>query len=221
MKDQTLVLATHQLRVLEHCVQIVWMENGRIRLKGCYKDVIEDPDFAKFVGTHSYKDSEASDVSEIVTPSEPPQALPQATDLIQKEDRAGHSVEFSVVMAYLRASGSASWLPVAYLLSIISQLIVILSAIWLAFFVGNHFPQLSTAQYIAIYIGITLTAGVFPFGYACFVQISSTRAANAMTTRALTSVLRAPISWFDTQPVGRILSRFTSDCAQLDNESTI
>jgi ABC-type multidrug transport system fused ATPase/permease subunit len=49
----------------------------------------------------------------------------------------------------------------------------------------------------------------------CF-AIISVSASRVLHNQVFASVMRAPMSWFDTQPTGRILSRFTGDLDQVD-----
>lgn len=41
-----------------------------------------------------------------------------------------------------------------------------------------------------------------------------------MSDQAIGQILRAPLSFFDTTPMGRIMHRFTTDVDQLDNALT-
>jgi ABC-type multidrug transport system fused ATPase/permease subunit len=43
------------------------------------------------------------------------------------------------------------------------------------------------------------------------------RSSRGLHTKMLNSVLRAPMSWVDYVPVGRLLNRFSNDLSLIDN----
>ena len=77
--------------------------------------------------------------------------------------------------------------------------------------------SLGVKQRTGIYGGLLVslvivnTARVIAFFVVC---ISGSR---VLHNRMLASVLRAPVRFFDTNPVGRVLNRFSNDTGSLDN----
>lgn len=72
--------------------------------------------------------------------------------------------------------------------------------------------------YIAVYMalsGLLLVLGTFKHAIA---YIASIRASRRMFCNAIDTVLAMPLRWFDATPVGRILSRFTTDFSILDSK---
>lgn len=59
---------------------------------------------------------------------------------------------------------------------------------------------------------------MFMFSFA--VSVFGTEAGKKMLHRAITRVLRAPMSFFDTTPLGRITNRFSKDIDVMDNALT-
>lgn len=58
---------------------------------------------------------------------------------------------------------------------------------------------------------------MFMFLFAVSISIFGTRASKVMLKRAMFRVLRAPMSFFDTTPLGRITNRFSKDIDVMDN----
>ena len=50
------------------------------------------------------------------------------------------------------------------------------------------------------------------------VAIGAQRASRHIHSQLLMNVLRAPMSFFDTTPVGRVVNRFSKDISTLDND---
>ncbi|EXJ95798.1 hypothetical protein A1O1_00922 [Capronia coronata CBS 617.96] len=71
--------------------------------------------------------------------------------------------------------------------------------------------------YLSVYLGISLLAWVIgTVRYFC-VFLASIRASKVLFEKLAFAVLRAPLRWLDTVPLGRILNRFTSDFNMLDS----
>ncbi|CRG91117.1 hypothetical protein PISL3812_08165 [Talaromyces islandicus] len=71
--------------------------------------------------------------------------------------------------------------------------------------------------YLSIYILLSVFACVIgSLRYSCILY-ASLRASRSLFDELTFAVLRAPLRWLDTVPVGRILNRFTSDFRLLDS----
>jgi len=71
--------------------------------------------------------------------------------------------------------------------------------------------------YLSIYISISMAVsfiGTFVFFY---IYTGSIRASRRLFQRLLFTVLRAPLRWHDTVPLGRTLNRFTADFNVIDS----
>lgn len=73
------------------------------------------------------------------------------------------------------------------------------------------------AYYLGVYLGISLLAWIIGTLRYLTVMIASIRASKVMFEGITYAVLRAPLRWLDTVPLGRILNRFTSDFNMIDS----
>ena len=179
---------------------------------------MKDPDFVRFAGTHHASTHTEYDESEEISKKE---QLIMSQNLIEDEDRAVSVVRLDVLWDYVKATGSVLNLPLLLILYVIVQINYAFTGIMLAWWVSDHLPSWTDKQYIAVYAGFIVLSGFFPYGVGSFTQVVLTRASNRMARDALYSVFRAPCSFFDTQPLGRINSRFEGDVAMMDNYGVI
>ncbi|KAF2969808.1 hypothetical protein GQX73_g3732 [Xylaria multiplex] len=199
LKGKCRILATHQLWVLNRCDRIVWMDGGKIRAVDTFDKLMEnEPGFKHLMETT---------------------AVEEKKDENEAEERAVASVPWSVYARYVRASGSifnALWVLLAL---IIAQGGNIATSLWLSYWTADKFGY-SQAIYIGVYAALGTGQAIFLFIFAIMLTIFGTRASKALLRQAVTRTLRAPMSFFDTTPLGRITNRFSRDVDVMDNNLT-
>lgn len=72
--------------------------------------------------------------------------------------------------------------------------------------------------FLGVYSVLALIAVSFTGGASLFLALRSLRSAKTMHENLLHTILRAPMSFFDTTPIGRVLNRFSGDIYTLDEE---
>ena len=71
--------------------------------------------------------------------------------------------------------------------------------------------------YLSIYVGLSVTICVIGTIRFFIIFLASIKASKIMFEKLTYTVLRAPLRWLDTVPVGRVLNRFTADFNVLDS----
>jgi ABC-type multidrug transport system fused ATPase/permease subunit len=74
--------------------------------------------------------------------------------------------------------------------------------------------------YIGVYGALGASQVILLFLFAFSLTILGTTASKKMLSEAITRALRAPMSFFDTTPLGRITNRFSRDVDVMDNNLT-
>ena len=64
-------------------------------------------------------------------------------------------------------------------------------------------------------LGVTLAITCFAFGAA--IALLAQRASRDLHHKAITAVMHAPMNFFETNPLGRIMNRFSKDVDTIDN----
>jgi ATP-binding cassette subfamily C (CFTR/MRP) protein 1 len=78
------------------------------------------------------------------------------------------------------------------------------------------FP-LTDQQYMGIYAVFGILQAFFVILTGYMFAYMGVKSSSSIHDSALTSVFRAPIAFFDTTPVGRIMNRFSKDVDSIDN----
>ncbi|KAI8871717.1 hypothetical protein GQ42DRAFT_120397, partial [Ramicandelaber brevisporus] len=89
--------------------------------------------------------------------------------------------------------------------------------LWLSAWTMGRFPGLPFYGNILIYIGLGFAYGLLLFIARLISWKAGQAAAIFIHARALSSVMSAPMAWFDTTPLGRIISRFSDDVDNVDS----
>ena len=227
LKGKCRILATHQLHVLSRCDRIVVMENGEIRTVDTFEKLMAtDEAFQHLMATTAQEEKEeelekvdGDEQEEEKKDVQRKKKAKKAAALMTQEERAVSSVSWSVYSAYLKASGTLLNGPLAIFFLILSQGANIATSLWLSYWTSNAFG-FSTGTYIGVYAGLGASQSILMFIYSVSVAIGGTRASRIMLRDSMRRVLRAPMSFFDTTPLGRIINRFSKDVDVMDNTLT-
>lgn len=218
LKDKCRILATHQLWVLNRCDRIIWMDQGKIQAIDTFDNLIRDhTGFQQLMESTSLEEKkEEGAATTTVDANETKGKKKKGKALMQTEERAVANVQWSVYTDFLRASGSILNGPLVFMLLVISQGANIVTSLWLSWWTSNKFG-FSTGVYIGIYAGLGMIQALLMFSFMVTLTLVGTRASKTMLRLAITRVLRAPMSFFDTTPLGRITNRFSRDVDVMDN----
>ncbi|KAK5096599.1 ATP-binding cassette transporter yor1 [Lithohypha guttulata] len=224
MKDKCRILATHQLHVLNRCDRIIWMEEGHIQAIDTYDNLMANSEsFQKLMASTSQEDEtekkEVIEVPEATKEDKRGKSKKKAQALMQVEERATKSVSWEVWGAYIGASGRGFLWPFIFIALVASQGANIATSLWLSYWVSNKFNA-GRGFYIGIYAMLGVVQVILMFTFATLLSTSGTNSSKVMLQRAMESVLRAPMFFFDTTPLGRITNRFSKDVDSMDNSLT-
>ncbi|KAG6916302.1 hypothetical protein DXG01_007459 [Tephrocybe rancida] len=227
LANRTRILVTHSLHVLDKTDYIYVMDNGVIAEQGTYDALMSDSVlFSRLMDEYGNLDQDSDDDND--TTKETKAGAQDAADdqdgkkpdatLMQAEERNTGSVEWKVYGNYLRYAGGIVWAPIIILLLALSQGSQVANNIFLGFWTVESIHGFRQADYMAVYAGIGIAQAIFAFLLSFAFAFASLIASLNLFKAALTSVVRSPISFFDTTPIGRILSRLSKDQDTLDTE---
>ncbi|KJX98805.1 ABC transporter protein YOR1 [Zymoseptoria brevis] len=237
----TLVLVTHSLHLLRHADRICCLADGRVEEMGTFAELMgkEEGKMRRVLEEFARKSSggkeeggvEDGDLKEGLPPTDggdvshttskssasTDQVPPTSKAMMQTEERFVGSVTARTYASYVRAGKPAFTLTSFIISMLIFQGGSILSPLWLQWWQEGRFTTLSSETYMGVYaaLGVSQAIGLLAmssiFGFFIFYSACQIHAG------AIRSVLYAPISFFDTTPLGRITHRFSKDIDAIDN----
>ncbi len=227
LKDKCRILATHQLHVLSRCDRIIWMQEGRIETVDTFANLMANNGaFQKLMASTAQEEKfekeagvNEDEVEDETKAAKKRKMSKKGAALMQQEERAVKSVSWGVYAAYVRASGSLLYGPMVVFILIISQGANIATSLWLSWWTSNKFGY-STGTYVGTYAALGVVQALLMFVFSVTLSVLGTRSSRVMLANAMTRVLRAPMGFFDTTPLGRITNRFAKDVDIMDNNLT-
>lgn len=230
LRDKTIVLATHQLGILEFADKVVFVDGGSVFAGSVDQLTAARESFRKLV-EHGREPNESEEEEDLansdydVTSGSQKLTNDEDNDLTGRtttdEERATNAISWSIYKKYIDL-GSGIFgkfaAPLFIFLVAIATFCQVFTNTWLSFWVENKFKDRSDHFYVAIYVMFAFLTVIFTgieFSMLAYMQDCS---ANKLNLRAVEKILHAPMSFMDTTPLGRILNRFTKDTDSLDNE---
>ncbi|KAI8925342.1 P-loop containing nucleoside triphosphate hydrolase protein [Entophlyctis helioformis] len=136
--------------------------------------------------------------------------------IMKAEERNTGAVSAHFYLSYGNlAGGTIVYVTMAGLL-VLANTSRIMTDQWLAYWTSGRFG-LKRDEYIGIYVGLGLFQVTANLAYGLTVAYFGAIASQHIHDDALAGVLRSPISFFDSTPLGRITSRFSRDVDGVDN----
>lgn len=137
--------------------------------------------------------------------------------LIVTEDQEVGDVDFKVYMKWCNAAGGIV-VGVLIILSFYgAEVIAMLSSWWLSFW-SQHRSSASPWFFLSIYIVINAFITLCGLIREVYVRLKSLNASRQLFAELLTGVLYAPMGFYDTTPLGRIINRFSKDVYTVDEQ---
>ncbi|KAH9331197.1 hypothetical protein KI387_003305, partial [Taxus chinensis] len=139
--------------------------------------------------------------------------------LVQEEERETGRVSIWVYWSYITAAYKGWLTPIILMSQIVFQLLQIGSDYWMAWAnptTLDNGSRVSNSLLIQVYVTLSLGSALFVLIRAMLLSVIAFKAANQLFSKMHTCIFRAPMSFFDSTPTGRILNRASTDQSAVD-----
>ncbi|TMW62290.1 hypothetical protein Poli38472_009783 [Pythium oligandrum] len=137
--------------------------------------------------------------------------------LLVDEDRSVGDVTWDVYKVWINAFGGMGAGFLVIFIFILAQGINLSSTFWLSYW-SEHAEEHKESQmyYLYIFVALNVAYAVSLYIRSVAIYVRGLRASKILFKSLLGRILRAPTSFFDTTPIGRIVNRLSKDVYTVD-----
>ncbi|GMF36683.1 unnamed protein product [Phytophthora fragariaefolia] len=139
-----------------------------------------------------------------------------AGQLIDDEEREEGRVSREVFLNYFNSLGGIKVCIFLFAVQTLWQVFQVGSDLWLSHWTDGSYNQDGTAYNMKVYTLLGAGAALMVFARSATVAIVGLRASRHLFDSMTWSLLRAPLRFFDTNPIGRIVNRYGDDMSAVD-----
>ena len=246
LSSSAIVLVTHASYFLHRVDKIMVIVNGKVAFLGSWKDLLsfqsDDPstnETIQSLKSAAQEDKAATHKSDhhkaIKSELNCSMALSQGDQLITLEERKHGMSSIKTWLIWFKNAGGIFFICTQIILMAIDRIFYVATEWWLAVWssasdgpvdvLGKEFPSQTEGrwaqlEYLKIYGILLIVSFIATIARSEWAVSGGVRCSKALFSNMLSKVLNAPLSFFETTPLGRLLNRFTYDVEVLDITAT-
>ncbi|RZC41834.1 ABC tran domain containing protein, partial [Asbolus verrucosus] len=221
LRNKSRVLVTHQLQYLKTVDLIYLVENGRITASGTYQELKDsDNEFLKLLESEDKEEEEVKEstktVDEEIDADEPSEV---------KESQGSGAISDRVYRNYFKAGGNILVTIFVILLHFMVQLTANGTDYFLSFWVNYEQSGMNgtLSSDDCLYIFSAMNAFLILITLFCMLKFFSfcIKASTRLHNEMFFKIVHMSMRFFNTNPSGRILNRFSKDIGLIDENLPI
>ncbi|KAL0363618.1 UNVERIFIED_CONTAM: ABC transporter C family member 2 [Sesamum calycinum] len=239
LRGKTRVLVTNQLHFLSQVDRILLVHEGTVKEEGTFEELSNNGIlFQKLMENAGKMEEYVEETEDVHTiddktsktvinglNDEASKGVNQTNKkkdgksvLIKQEERETGVVSWNVLMRYKNALGGAWVVMILFMCYVLTEVLRVSSSTWLSYWTdqSNSSHNRGPIFYNLIYALLSFGQVLVTLTNSFWLITSSLYAARRLHNAMLNSILRAPMVFFHTNPLGRIINRFAKDLGDID-----
>ncbi|XP_074357692.1 ABC transporter C family member 2-like [Apium graveolens] len=237
LRGKTRVLVTNQLHFLSQVDRVILVHEGKVKEEGTFEELsnngqlfqklmenagkleeyVEDNEKGLNIDNKISKPIVNGETNEVPQDASQTKKNEGKSILIKQEERETGVVSWKVLDRYKNALGG--WWVVMILLMcyVLTEVLRVMSSTWLSVWTDASSPKrYGPGFYNLIYSLLSLGQVLVTLANSFGIILSSLYASRKLHEAMLNSILRVPMVFFHTNPLGRIINRFAKDLGDID-----
>eukprot|EP00045_Choanoeca_perplexa_P017109 m.242188 g.242188 ORF g.242188 m.242188 type:complete len:1449 (-) comp17453_c0_seq21:1230-5576(-) len=223
LKDKLVVLVTHQLQFLKDadCIMVL-STDGSVDSQGTYKELMQGGSaLADILAEHEAEEQahaqEAQPNSKRMSTSGHENEDKPTGQIVAEEGRKEGVVGLGTYWDYLKSAGSRPFIFFWAVLCVGTQALQLLADWWLSRWVDQSPDDRDDDSNLIVYGALVAAFTIAAFARAALFMSSAAKASAHLNNVSFQAVVRTDVRFFDINPVGRILNRFSKDMGFIDD----
>jgi ABC-type multidrug transport system fused ATPase/permease subunit len=231
LSNKIVVLVSHQLQYCPHATQILVLKDGVVEGIGKYEDLMQNnTTFQMMMSSYlsnmekQQEEKEKDQMMKRKLHIESTQKINQLKKqqvkeeiiekdeecIIEKEDNKIGNVGIRIWFSYLLGFGIIALIFI-FIVAFGNEAFRISTDFWISYWVNNKYQNLKRGNYVLIYGMLVLGFSITLFLKYTMFSVFSFRSSKNLHNKVFARVLRATVRFFEANPTGRILNRFSKD----------
>ncbi|CAL9163031.1 unnamed protein product [Musa hybrid cultivar] len=235
LSSKTVIYATHQLEFIDAADLILVLKDGKVVQSGKYEDLMMDSngDLVQQIAAHNQSLSQVSPSKEhsssITTRHRMKKEnhaevklfdqskVSELSERSCEEEREFGRVKWHVYHTFVTSAYKGAFIPVLLFCQVLFQGLQMGSNYWVAWATEKE-DRVSREKLIGIFILLSASSSVFVLGRAVLLSTIAIETAQKLFVGMITSIIKAPMSFFDSTHTSRILNRSSTDQSTVDTD---
>ncbi|KAK1381982.1 ABC-type xenobiotic transporter [Heracleum sosnowskyi] len=237
LRGKTRVLVTNQLHFLSQVDRVILVHEGKVKEEGTFEELSNNGQLFQKLMENAGKleeyvednedglnsDSKISnpivngETNEVPLDASQTKKNEGKSILIKQEERETGVVSWKVLDRYKNALGGWWVVMILFVCYVLTEVLRVMSSTWLSVWTDTSSPKrYGPGFYNLIYSLLSLGQVLVTLANSYWLILSSLYASRKLHEAMLNSILRAPMVFFHTNPLGRIINRFAKDLGDID-----